>query len=67
MSILDGAYWEKEMERKTNSKKLREATDEEIAWMYAYRLASCYGCEASTMEDCAKCTLDWLRQEAEEK
>ena len=43
---------------------IRAMTDEELAWAYAYRLASCYGCEASTIEDCAKCTLEWLRQEA---
>lgn len=51
---------------KTHSDRIRAMTDEELAWAYAYRLASCYGCEASTIEDCVKCTLDWLRQEVEE-
>lgn len=52
--------------KRTHGDKLRSSTDVELAWAYAYRLASCYGCEASTMEDCAKCTMEWLRQEAEE-
>jgi hypothetical protein len=47
----------------THGDVLRAKSDEELAWAYAYRLASCYGCEASTIEDCVKCTLDWLRQE----
>lgn len=47
----------------TRGDKLRANSDEELAWAYAYRLASCYGCEASTIEDCVKCTLEWLRQE----
>lgn len=50
---------------KARANRIRAMTDEELAWAYAYRLASCYGCEASTIEDCVKCTLDWLRQEAE--
>lgn len=50
----------------SNGDRIRASTDEELAWAYAYRLASCYGCEASTMEECAKCTMDWLRQETEE-
>lgn len=49
----------------TNAERIRSMTDEELGWAYAKRLASCYGCEASTMEDCAKCTFDWLKQEAE--
>ena len=48
----------------TNADRIRAMTDEELAWAYAYRLPSCYGCEASTIEDCAKCTLDWLKQES---
>ena len=50
----------------THGDQLRAKNDEELAWAYAYRLASCYGCEASTIEDCVKCTLDWLRQEVKE-
>ena len=50
-------------QKQTRADLIRASTDEELAWAYAYRLASCYGCEASTIEDCAKCTLDWLRQE----
>lgn len=56
----------KHWEAQTNADKLRSCSDEKLAWAYAYRLASCYGCEASTMEDCAKCTLKWLREDAEE-
>lgn len=49
--------------KQTNADRIRAMSDEELAWAHAYRLASCYGCEASTIEDCAKCTLDWLKQE----
>lgn len=51
----------------TNADRIRSMTDEELAWAYAYHLASCYGCEASTIEDCVKCMLDWLKQEEKER
>lgn len=53
-------------QKQTHGDCIRASTDEKLAWAYAYRLASCYGCEASTIEDCVKCTRDWLRQEAKE-
>ena len=31
MSILDGAYWEKEMKPVTNADRIRAMTDEELA------------------------------------
>ena len=31
MSILDGAYWEKEMKPATNADHIRQMTDEELA------------------------------------
>lgn len=52
MSILDGAYWEREMKPKTNADCIRSMTDEELAD------ALCYG-QFTTKQD----TLDWLKQE----
>lgn len=46
--------------------RIRAMTDEELAWFYAKKIASCYGCEASTIEDCAKCWKIWLKEPAEE-
>lgn len=50
---------------KTNADRIRSMTDEELAWFYAEKIASCYGCESSTASDCAKCWLNWLKQECE--
>ena len=50
----------------TNADRIRAMSDEELAWFYAVKISSCYGCESSTTEDCAKCWLDWLQQEATE-
>lgn len=49
----------------TNADRIRAMSDEELAWFYANKIALCYGCESSTIEDCAKCVLDWLKQEVD--
>ena len=53
-------------EPKTNLDVVRSMNAEELAWFYAKRIALCYGCESSTMEDCAKCWLDLLKSAPEE-
>lgn len=50
---------------RTNHDNLLDMSREELAWFYAQKIASCYGCESSTMEDCAKCWLDWLKSPEE--
>lgn len=47
----------------TNADRIRAMSEDELAWFYAEKIASCYGCESSTMEDCYKCWLDWLKSE----
>lgn len=49
----------------TRADRIRSMADEELAWLYAKKIASCYGCEASTMEDCVRCWLDWLKQKVD--
>lgn len=47
----------------TNADNVRAMNDEKLAWFFAKKISSCYGCESSTMEDCAHCWLDWLKSE----
>ena len=49
----------------TQADRVRAMSDEELARLYAEKVSLCYGCNASTMEDCYKCWLDWLQKEAE--
>lgn len=71
MSILDGAYWEREMKKKTHADKLRAMTDEELA-MLLDDVQKC-NIRSEIFDDCCdcmsdlcwKCWLEWLRQEAD--
>lgn len=74
MSILDGAYWEKEMYKKTNADRIRVTSDEELAQMFSDACPPNYGainCRDHYLKNesgggCYKCWLDWLKQEATE-
>lgn len=51
----------------TNADKIRAMTDEKLARL----LLSCISCKVSPKpercgDSCYRCTLDWLKQEAEE-
>ena len=48
---------------KNNYDKLRLNTIEEMAQWYAKTISFCYGCEIDNENDCAKCILDWLKEE----
>lgn len=52
-------------EPKTHGDSVRAMTDDELAWFFAKKVASCYGCKVSITEDCAKCWYDWLVQDLE--
>lgn len=67
MSILDGAYWEKEMRKKTNADRIRAMTDEELA-CFCYRITTdaMSVLQIGNNRQTQSCLgwLDWLKQEA---
>lgn len=66
MSILDGAYWEKEMHKKTNADRIRSMTDEELAgWLATNDTCSSPEHERNCNNRCGECWLSWLKQEIE--
>ena len=73
MSILDGAYWEKEMHKKTNADRIRKMGDTELANFLSGLCNGCVNCPMyyfGEVDECIKhCNSfwqKWVRKEAEE-
>ena len=44
----------------THFDEIKTMPKDDLAWLLAERVAACYGCEVSTIEECKDCWLMWL-------